>query len=116
MAVANCGCRDVSTLTPEIKAMLDETKVCLTCGTKLKYLDKNKRRNRGYCSLVCYFAKPPHMAYAERVYGKPIRQVILDLLNKNNNITATAQLLGVRKGTMFAWIRRLGIRRKVLWE
>lgn len=106
---------DLARYGPEIRMMLDEARRCLNCGALLKYLDKNKRRNRGYCSLQCYYAKPPKLAYAERIYGKPARELLVELLNKHNNVVAVAGLLGVRKQALYAWMKRYGIRRLVRW-
>ena len=95
--------------------MLDETEHCLNCGVKLKWTDKNKRRNRGYCSLECYYAKPPKVAWLEREYGKPAREVILELLNKLDNVSAVAQLCGMGRSNFYAVLRRFNIRRVVKW-
>lgn len=100
----------------EISRMMAETETCLCCGKRLKYLEqKDARRNRGYCSQRCYYTKPPKMAYAERVWGRPIAELICDLLN-NHTVEATAHLLGVEKWTLHQWIKKLGIRRVVRWE
>lgn len=107
---------DLAHYGPEIKQMMDEAEYCLNCGAKLKYLpEKQKRRNRGYCSLECYFAKPPKVAYLERVYGKPVREVILDLLNRLDNVTAVAELCGMGKSNFYRLLRKYNIRRVVKW-
>jgi len=102
--------------SPEIRQMMAETETCLCCGLRLKYHQrKDGRRNRGYCSLGCYYRKPPKMAYAERVWGKPIRELLCDLLNRQT-VEATAHMLGVEKWTLIQWTKKLGIRRVVRWE
>lgn len=100
---------------PEIRKMLDEAEYCLNCGIKLKYLDKNKSRNRGYCSLQCYYAKPPKVALLEKEYGKPAREVILELLNRLDNVTAVAQLCGMGKSNFYSVLKKYNIRRVVKW-
>lgn len=107
---------DLAHYGPEVRRLMDEAKHCLNCGARLGYLDKNKRRNRGYCSLECYYAKPPKLAYAERVYGKAGKQLLLELLNRHKNVNAVAELLGVRKQALYGWMRRYQIRRVVRWE
>lgn len=102
--------------SPEVRQMMADTKHCLYCGIPLKHNQcKDGRRNRGYCSLVHYYAKPPKMAYAEKAWGKPIKTVMVELLNRHT-AEATAQLLGVQKMTLYQWIRKLGLRRVTRWE
>lgn len=96
--------------------LMNKTTHCLNCGKKLRYLDKEKRRNRGYCSLSCYYAKPVKAAYIEQEYGKPLQEVVVELLNKNDNVTLTAQLLGLNKERLYNYLRKYNIRRRVQWE
>lgn len=101
---------------PHIIKMLDETKVCLCCGKILKYLpDKDKRRNRGYCSLACYYKLLPKLAYACKEYGMKPRELIIYLLNRHT-ATATAGLLGVGKPQLYEYIKKYHIRKKVIYE
>lgn len=106
---------DLAHYGPEIRAMMDAADRCLNCGKLLKYTDKNKRRNRGYCSLACYFAKPPKLAYLELEYKKPAREVILELLNRLDNVAAVAELVGMGKPNFYKTLRKLGVRRVVKW-
>ena len=106
---------DLAHYGPEIRAMMDSAERCLNCGKPLRYTDKNKRRNRGYCSLACYFAKPPKLAYLEQEYGKPARDVILELLNSRDNATIVAELVGMGKANFFKTLKKLGIKRIVKW-
>lgn len=99
----------------EITQMMDKATHCLCCGKLLRYLDKQKRRNRGYCSLACYYQKTPKMVYAEKKWGKPIRQIITELLNQTDNVNATAHLLGVEKPQFYSWLKKLNIQRKVMY-
>lgn len=101
---------------PEIRKMLDEAEYCLNCGKKLKYLSKSKRRNRGYCSLGCHYAKPPKIALLEKEYGRPAREVILDLLNQHGNVTVVAQICGMGKSNFYKVLRKFNVRRVVKWE
>jgi len=102
---------------PEVREVLNSAERCLACGRPLRYLpDKDARRNRGYCSMACYRAKPPRMVAAERMLGEPIREAILDRLNRGQTIEAVANQLGVRKQALYRWLDLLGIRRRCVWE
>jgi len=100
---------------PEIIRMLRETKFCLNCGKRLPR-GHGSKISQGYCSMLCHYAKPPKMAYLEHIYGKPARQVIIEILNLNNNVTVSAELLGISKFTMFQWLKKLNIKRHVEWR
>lgn len=99
-----------------IVKMMDEATHCLCCGKYLRYIaNKDKRRNRGYCCLQHYYAKPPKMVYAEREYGRPVREVILEFLNTGHTVQATANLMGIEKPNFYEWLKKLGIKRSVIW-
>jgi len=100
---------------PEIIQMLTETKFCLTCRKRLPQGHGHKRIT-GYCCEKHYYDKPPKMAYLEHIYGKPIKEIIIETLNKNNNVTVSAELLGVSKFTIFQWLKKLNINRHVEWR
>jgi len=99
----------------EIVEMLTKTRRCLNCGLWLPR-GHGYKRTTGYCSMLCHNAKPPKMAYLEHIYGKPAREVIIETLNSNNNVTISAELLGVSKFTMFQWLKKLNINRHVEWR
>lgn len=102
--------------SPEVEQMMAEAARCLNCNHPLKYRHRHGgRRNRGYCCLACFYAKPPKMAYAERKWGKPIRILLVELLNQHT-AEATAGLLGVAKYTLYQWIKAQGLRRVTRWE
>ena len=100
---------------PEIVQMLANTKVCLTCGKRLPR-GHGFKRITGYCCQSHYYDKPPKMAYLEHVYGKPAKEIIIETLNQNNNVTISAELLGISKFTIFQWLKKLGINRHVEWR
>jgi transcriptional regulator with PAS, ATPase and Fis domain len=58
-----------------------------------------------YCSLSC-----------ARVKNRPPRHEIVELLNKNHNVTVTAQLLGVYKQALYQWMEQYGIKKTVRYE
>lgn len=103
---------------PEVQQMLIEATYCLCgCGRKMSLNQlKEGRRNRGYFELSCYYRKPPKMAYTEKLWNKPVREIILQLLNEGKTIQATANLLGIEKPQFYEWLRKLGIKRKVIWK
>nr|PZN44812.1 MAG: hypothetical protein DIU70_01915 [Bacillota bacterium] len=103
----------------EIAAMIDSTRHCLHCGRPLKYLpDKDKRRNRGYCCLEHFYARPPRLAWACKVWGfDDPAKVLVYLLNlTGGSTTRTADLLGTTRQTVLRWIRQYRIRRVVRYE
>lgn len=99
----------------EIVKMLTETRRCLNCSMWLPR-GHGYKRITGYCSKKCHDAKPPKMAYLEQLYGKPAKEVIIETLNINNNVTVSAELLGISKFTMFQWLKKLNINRHVEWR
>lgn len=96
--------------------MMNETEVCLNCGTPLKYLDKEKRRNRGYCCLDCYYKKPPKFAYVEHEVGIPVLDYILQELERCDNITKVADLVGVQRQTLSKFLEKHHVVRRVEWR
>jgi|GEM_PF-3519305 Transcriptional regulator containing PAS, AAA-type ATPase, and DNA-binding domains len=102
---------------PEVQMMMAEATHCLNCGKKLNYLQRKEgRRNRGFCTLSCYYLKPPKMAYVEKEYGKPVKGVILKMLNDGASIIAVAERLGISKPQFYEWMKKLGIKKKVVWR
>lgn len=108
---------EVAHYGPEVKQMMDDATHCLYCGVKLSQAkQRDARRNRGYCCLQHYYIYPPKLAYVAKAYGMSPAEAIVNLLNKTNNVTATAHRLGVDKPALYSWMRKLGIRRVVRWE
>ena len=101
---------------PEIVKMMDSTENCLCCRKKLKYLDKEKRRNRGYCSLACFYTLPPRYAYIEKVYGIPSVDFIIQELNRADSVDVVAGMIGVYKQSLYQFIKRHRVRRTVSWK
>jgi hypothetical protein len=104
-----------NTLDENIQSMLRETQNCLNCGNRLKRGHGFKIK-AGYCSSYCYLEKPPKMAYLEKEYGKPIREVMIDILNKSNTMEPVAGLMGIGKPTLYNWIKKLKIQQTVIWK
>lgn len=104
------------TYGPEIVEMMNATDNCLCCGVKLRYLDKEKRRNRGYCSLSCFYNLPPKYAYIEKVYGVPAIDFILKELNRTDNVDVVAGMIGVYKQSLYKFIKQHRIRRVAIWK
>jgi transcriptional regulator with GAF, ATPase, and Fis domain len=76
---------------------------CLTCG-KIVPRGHGHKSDQKYCNEKCY----------QNRY-LPERQELLDILNRNNNITITAQLLGRERQALYGYMRKLGIKRKIVW-
>lgn len=90
-------------------------KKCPTCG-KLVPRGHGYKLNQIYCSYECYLEKPPKMVEVEKYTGKPIKTVVLETLNSNQNITVTANLLGIDKPQLYNWMNKLGIKKVLYWE
>ena len=101
----------------EIIEMMNNAQHCLNCGARLRYLpNKENRRNRGYCSMACYNACPPKMAYISLMSGKPAREAILDKLNACASHNVAAGLLGIGKPQLYAYMKKLGIKKVLRYE
>lgn len=90
-------------------------KRCPVCG-KLVPRGHGLKRDRKYCSFDCWQTKPPKMVAVEKESGKPIREVVIDTLNSNQNVTVAAQLLGIDKPQLYNWMDKLGIKKVLYWE
>lgn len=96
-----------------VRQMMDEATTCLHCGVRLRYLDKQKRRNRGYCSLRCYYDRPPKLAYLCLKHDGEPREVLLRLLNEHQSTDVVAALAGANRQALHNWMRRYHIYREV---
>lgn len=96
-----------------VRQMMNETTTCLHCGVRLKYLDKQKRRNRGYCSLRCYYDRPPKLAYLCKEFGGDPQDVLLRLLNEHQSTDVVGHLAGASRQAVHNWMRRHHIRRVI---
>ena len=59
-----------------------------------------------YCSYKCYQDKPPKVLYLERIYEKPIEEVLKDVQKMNNSHETKAALLGVTRQTYYRYIKK----------
>lgn len=101
---------------PEVQQMLEDATNCLNCGAILSYNQRKEgRRNRGYCLLTCYFSKPPKMAWVEKEYESPIKELVVKILNDGATVTATADRLGIGRAQFYQWMNKLDIKKKVVW-
>ena len=90
-------------------------KYCPSCG-KVVPQGHGFKSDRRYCSYDCYRLKTPKMIETEITFNKPLKEVILEHLNKNNNLTVTADLLGTNRQQLRQWIEKLGINKVLYWE
>lgn len=99
----------------DIDTMLRETKDCLNCGKRLKRGHGYKIR-RGYCSRDCFNKKSTKQAWLEKVYGKPIRELILETLNECGSVEVAAGLFAVNKQALYRWMKQHKIEKVVRFE
>lgn len=90
-------------------------KRCPACG-KVIPRGHGYKSDRKYCSYKCYQNMAPKMVEIQEELGKPIKEVILENLNSNNNITVTAELLGTNRQQLYSWMDKLGIQKTVYWK
>lgn len=88
-------------------------KYCPTCG-KVVPRGHGYKTSQIYCSRKCY--EDSGMATVEKQQGKPVRQAVINTLNSNQNITVTANLLGIDKPQLYNWMDKLGIKKVLYWE
>lgn len=104
---------DLQHYPPEVLEMLESATKCLNCGKPLTMKQRRTpSRIRGYCSAGCYFSYSPAMAYASKVYGAPIKEVVVNLLKETGNVSVTAQRLGICPWVIYRWFKKLGIEQK----
>ncbi len=107
---------DTAHYDEHIVRMMDETETCLNCGVILRYIHRKEgRRNRGYCRLQCYYDKPPKLAYAEKEWGMPAKELLIELLNKYT-VQAAANLMGVEKPQIYNYMKKYNVRRHVVYK
>ena len=92
----------------EIKRMLLNSKRCLNCGGRID-------GDQAYCCNDCYLTKPPKMAYIEQQYGTPIREFMLNLLNRFPE-NYVADYLGITPWTLHKWKKKQKITKVVRYE
>ena len=80
-----------------------ELRYCQTCGRVLPMTHGRHTREK-YCDKTCF---------ANR--NLPDKEELIKTLNRNDNITVTANLYGVNKQALYLWLKKLGIKRKVEW-
>jgi transcriptional regulator with PAS, ATPase and Fis domain len=90
-------------------------KYCPTCG-KVIPRGHGFKSDRRYCSYDCYRLKTPNMVKVEAEFEKPVRDVIVEFLNKNQNVTITADLIGISKTELHKWIKKMKIKKVLYWE
>lgn len=79
--------------------------ICKTCGKQFPP-PYDKKRKQEYCSKSC----------ARTKIDKPIREEIVDLLNRNQDIKITAELLGISRDSLYNWIETYEIKKVILYR
>lgn len=80
------------------------------CQKPMKY--RLYPNNKGYCCRECERAYTPTMLYFSRLYNKPLRELLVQLLNEHRYKKAVAEEMDVLPKTVARWIKRLGIRKE----
>lgn len=78
-------------------------KRCLKCN-KVVPAGRGYKSAQKYCSAKCYQWR-----------NLPPKEDILEHLNRNANVTVTANLFGVNKQALYRWMKHYGIRKKVVY-
>lgn len=50
----------------------------------------------------------------ERTHGKPIRDILIEVVEKKGSATGAAQELGVTQGTVSIWLKASGLKLKTI--
>lgn len=79
-------------------------KTCPVCGGVVPQ-GRGYKSTQKYCNQECFRNRIFHGKHDE----------IIRLLNKNNNVTVTAQLMGLDRATLYAYLKRNNIRRRIEW-
>ena len=91
-----------------------QMKRCPSCGN-LVPRGRGFKSDRRYCNYACYRNKTPKMVEVEEQFGKPLKEVIIETLNRTDSPTVTAELLGTYKAQLYQWMEKLGIRKVSYW-
>jgi transcriptional regulator of acetoin/glycerol metabolism len=76
---------------------------CLTCG-KIVPRGHGYKSTQKYCNLQCY-----HDRFQIN------RGELLNLLNETDNVTITADIMGIHRETLYSYLKRNNIRRHIQW-
>lgn len=77
---------------------------CAACGQIIRTLGNEK-----YCCKKCRSDKPPKLLEIEKEYNKIFEVVAVEVLNKTNSITSTADILGITRKTLYQYIQQYNI-------
>lgn len=88
---------------------------CPACG-KVVPRGRGFKSDRRYCNYVCYRKFPPSMVKVQETFGQPIKEVLLEHINKNKSPEITAGLLGINRSTLYQWMDKLGIKKVLYYE
>ena len=97
-----------------IQQIMNATKTCLNCGVSLRH--QRVKKLKAYCCKECYQAKPPKMVWLEREFGKPIKTLVLDELNRSPSLRKAADFLGLSDTMLTLYCTKLGIKKVVRYE
>lgn len=90
-------------------------KKCPSCS-KLVPRGHGFKRSQQYCSYACYRFKTPKMVEVEEAYGRPLRDVMVEVLNASANMDIASELLGIQRQQLHQWATKLKVKRVIHWE
>lgn len=90
-------------------------KRCPACG-KVVPRGHGYKKSQQYCSYRCYQIMTPKMIKMQKELGQPIREVIVETLNRNHSVPVTSELLGIHKQQLYQWMDKLGIKKVLYYE
>jgi transcriptional regulator of acetoin/glycerol metabolism len=77
--------------------------VCIVCGKTIPYKFHHGKQQQ-YCDQTCF-----HNRF------KLDNEKLLQLLNQTDNVTITADLMGIHRETLYSYLKRNNIRRIIQW-
>lgn len=93
---------------------LTPTGYCYTCGSDLKAQSNCPRKY--YCNRTCLAQRPPKQVVLETKYKRPLREIIIDELNRTGAVVTTADFLEMYPTELRKYMKRFGIKKVVQFE
>lgn len=90
------------------------TGYCQHCGSYLKNQTDPPRKY--YCNRECMDKRPPKQVVLETEHGKPLREIIVEELNRTGKVVVAADFLRMYPTELRKHMKRFGIERKTWFE
>lgn len=65
--------------------------------------------------LGIHVRKTEKMVWVETQYGQPLRELLLDWLNRGKSLEAISGLCDVSRPTLYRWLREFGVSKRTRW-